>query len=180
MNQERANYVESEFEKWKDMFEINYINEYDVKLLLSLRHQLEETPDEKIKTKVDLINAIKNLSRDLKLKPKAQDTSEYKIDKMFEDYNARIEKQNENKEKTEILILVDTYNEIPETADIIVNLLGKDQITKKNITKDCGHVESSNHSIRIRPISEGIRGLKPKGYIIKHKLLRDVYEALGK
>lgn len=66
---ERVEWVESEYKKWEEMYEILFEDEFNVKALLSLRHQFSATPDDHTKTKVDLLHAMKGLQRDLGLKP---------------------------------------------------------------------------------------------------------------
>lgn len=74
----RESYMESEFKKWQEKFEIPFEKEFDVKALLSLQYQFMVTPDEHIKSKKDLIDAIHRLQYNLKLEP-VTNPDEFKI-----------------------------------------------------------------------------------------------------
>lgn len=67
---EREAYVEREYKKWEEQFVIPFEQEFNIKALLGLRHQFNNTSDEHIKTKVDLLHAMKRLQEDMNLKPK--------------------------------------------------------------------------------------------------------------
>ena len=154
----RAEYVESEFKKWEEMYEINYIQEYDVKLLLSLRHQLEETPDNNVKTKIDLINAINMLTKGLNLKPK----------------------QVEHNDKTEILLVVDTVTDVREKVGIIADLINKENVLSIRVSNGVGKIITKTHTIYVRSATDDLMGYRVNGHILKMSSIRDVAELSNK
>jgi hypothetical protein len=66
----RESYIESEYKKWEEKFEIPFEKEFDVRALLSLQHQFLTLPDEHIKTKADVISTLNKLNERLSLKEK--------------------------------------------------------------------------------------------------------------
>ena len=70
INNERVQWVESEFKKWQERYSIPFEMEFNVKALLDLQWQFNNTEDGHVKTKADLIQAISRLQRDLHLKPR--------------------------------------------------------------------------------------------------------------
>lgn len=70
MNKEK--YIEKELEKWKQYYNIPFENEFDVRALLSLQYDFMSLPDDYVKSKKDLIEAMSRIKRDLYLKPKSE------------------------------------------------------------------------------------------------------------
>jgi hypothetical protein len=68
----RESYVESEYKKWEDKFEIPFEQEFNVKALLSLQYQFLNLPDEHIKTKADIVATISRINKDLNLHRKVK------------------------------------------------------------------------------------------------------------
>jgi hypothetical protein len=77
----RESYIESEFKKWEETFEIPFEQEFNLKALLALQHQFLTLPDEHIKTKADVMGTISRISKDLNLKRKRKlsDSEKYSI-----------------------------------------------------------------------------------------------------
>jgi glutaredoxin-related protein len=65
----RESYVESELKKWKESYIIRLEQEFSIKAMLELQYQYNNTPDEHVKAKRDLIETITKINRDLRLKP---------------------------------------------------------------------------------------------------------------
>lgn len=68
----KLEYIEKEFEKWKQYYDIPFANEFNVKALLSLQYDFMSLPDDYVKSKKDLIEAMSVIKRDLYLKPKSE------------------------------------------------------------------------------------------------------------
>lgn len=65
----REQYVESEYEKWKERFKVPYEQEFNVKAMFELQWQYEKTPIEHIKTKRDILESIQRILHGMKLMP---------------------------------------------------------------------------------------------------------------
>jgi hypothetical protein len=70
MEQTRKEYIESEFKKWEEVYEIEFNQEFEIKALLDLQYQFSSTPREHVKTIGDLIHTMNQIKRNLNLKPK--------------------------------------------------------------------------------------------------------------
>ncbi len=66
-NKERA---ESLFNEYQEKYDIDFKDEFYVKELIKLKLQYQETPDEHIRTKTDLMNLILRMEQQLELKEK--------------------------------------------------------------------------------------------------------------
>ncbi|HSH50448.1 MAG TPA: hypothetical protein VK982_01880, partial [Bacteroidales bacterium] len=72
------------FKEYQERYEIDFKNEFYVKELIKLKLQYQNTPDEHIRAKTDLMNLILKLEQQLALKEKR------KIKKVFDDYELLI------------------------------------------------------------------------------------------
>lgn len=79
----RESYIESEYKKWEERFEIPFQQEFNVKALLSLQHQFLSLPEDHTKAKADVIKTINDLQRNLDLKPKRKLSDNEKRKIMF-------------------------------------------------------------------------------------------------
>jgi hypothetical protein len=75
--------VEREFSEWKEKYEIPFNQEFNVKMLLNLREAIDETPNEHIRNKRDLIHTAMDIEQRLHLTSKEE---------IKENANERIEK----------------------------------------------------------------------------------------
>lgn len=66
----RREYVESEFAKWNNEYDIPFEQVFDVKAILDLEHQYLSTPDDHVKTKSDIVHTMQRLKSGLRLKCK--------------------------------------------------------------------------------------------------------------
>jgi hypothetical protein len=72
--------VESEFKKWQERYDIPYDEEYNVKLLLQIRDEIDSTPMEHVKTKRDLNDMADRIYYHLRLKPREPEEPEREYD----------------------------------------------------------------------------------------------------
>lgn len=79
----RESYIESEYKKWEERFEIPFQQEFNVKALLSLQYQFMSLPEDHTKAKADVIKTISDLNRNLNLKPKRKLSNNEKRKIMF-------------------------------------------------------------------------------------------------
>lgn len=132
----REQYVESEYKKWKEKFEIPFELEFEVRALFELQHQFINTPDEHIKTKTDLINAIGRLKRDLNLKPI---------------------KKFSNNDKLRVLIITDSLAVKKEYEEVLSqNLEGN--IQTRFIRNNKSDFVTNTHKITVAVDNELLRG----------------------
>jgi hypothetical protein len=114
----RESFIESEYKKWEDKFEIPFEKEFDVRALLSLQHQFLSLPDEHVKTKADIIITISRLTERLNLKKKNILKDEDKLKVIFV-----VDDEVNKKELSDILTKVtgvndnDTFN-TPSSVNI--------------------------------------------------------------
>lgn len=65
-------YVNGEYEKWQEIYEIPFKDEFNVRLLLQVRWDILHTQPEHTKTKLDLIRMAEDLRRSMRLEKKPQ------------------------------------------------------------------------------------------------------------
>ncbi|MEH7116090.1 hypothetical protein V7128_01525 [Neobacillus vireti] len=77
----RESYIESEYKKWEEKFEIPFEQEFNIKAMLSLQHQFLTLPDDHVKAKADVMSTINSISKNLNLKKKKKlsDSEKYSI-----------------------------------------------------------------------------------------------------
>ncbi|RNB59375.1 hypothetical protein EDM57_04325 [Brevibacillus gelatini] len=68
---DRERYVQEQFNLWNEKFNIPFEHEYELKKYFELQHQYDNTPDEHVKTKRELLDMMNKLKYHLpRLKPK--------------------------------------------------------------------------------------------------------------
>lgn len=132
----REQYVESEYKKWEEKFEIPFELDFEIKALFELQHQFINTPDEHIKTKTDLINVIGRLKRDLNLKP--------------------IKKFND-KDKLKVLIIADNLSIKKEYEEFLSQIL-EGNIETQYLRNSKSDFVTNTHKITIAVENELLRG----------------------
>jgi hypothetical protein len=65
----RESYIERELERWKENYIIPIEQEFSVRAMLGLQFQYDNTVDEHVRTKKDLIDTIQRILGSLRLKP---------------------------------------------------------------------------------------------------------------
>ena len=65
-------YVNGEYEKWQEIYEIPFKDEFNVRLLLQVRWDILHTQPEHTKTKLDLIRMAEDLRRSMRIEKKPQ------------------------------------------------------------------------------------------------------------
>lgn len=68
-NINRESYVESQLAKWRESYIVKPEQEFMLKAMFELQYQYKNTPDDHIKTKRDLIEAVQRIMSSLKLVP---------------------------------------------------------------------------------------------------------------
>lgn len=72
--------VEREFKEWQERYEIPYTEEFNVKQLLKIREEIEETPTEHVRTRKDLIDMADKLYNHMRFNPKLPEKQyDYKL-----------------------------------------------------------------------------------------------------
>lgn len=141
MEQTRKEYIESELNKWKELYEISFEQEFDLNALFSLQYQFTITPPDHVKTLGDIIHTKNQIMRNLYLKPAV------------------------SKESFEVLVFVKNHNQKAEMHDLFSRLLSGKLIENDLQINHTGKVKSvlksSNSNIRIEIDSlDYYRGLK--------------------
>jgi hypothetical protein len=71
---------EREFKEWKERYEIPFDQEFNVKQLLQIREEIEETPTEHVRTRKDLIDIADRIQYHMRLNPKLPEKQyDYKL-----------------------------------------------------------------------------------------------------
>jgi CRISPR/Cas system-associated protein Cas7 (RAMP superfamily) len=130
----RVEWVESEYKKWEERFEIPFEQEFNIKALLGLRHQFTATQDDHVKTKMDLLWSMQKIESHLNLKPK-------KKNKYIETVEKRIERLQTSLNSIEDSIKVANHNG-KATDDL---KLAKEIIEEK--LTELGHLRSYFYNI---------------------------------
>lgn len=63
-------YVEKEYKKWEEQYDIPFEDEFNIRLLFQLRYDILHTKPEHTKTKKELIEAAHRIQQCLRIKPK--------------------------------------------------------------------------------------------------------------
>lgn len=72
--------VEREFKEWKERYYIPYNQEFNVKMLLKIREEIEEIPTEHVRTRKDLIDMADRLHSRMRLNLKLPEKQyDYKL-----------------------------------------------------------------------------------------------------
>jgi hypothetical protein len=148
----KREYIERELKAWKEQFEIPFEDEYKVKILHDLRYTYENTPDDHVKTKADIIHAIQNLARNLKLKPR----------------------QKLKREDKEIhLIVTNNRQETYNTFEFFKELIDDNKIVSLKASPKYAEIETTSKIIKImhKTESELFRGIRFHTY---WNLTRDI------
>lgn len=80
MSEAREQYVEREFKLWKDNYVITFDQEFIIKAMLGLQYQYNNTSDDHIKTKKDIIETIQRIKYGIKLNPNKDNRDQVTID----------------------------------------------------------------------------------------------------
>ncbi len=131
--------IKSEYKKWSEMYDIPFEKEFEVKALIELQCQYYATPNDHIRTKTDILNAIHNLKRNLGLKKK---------------------EIIHHEDKMRVLVIVDNYTYIKPNTDWFVKLVGEERILNLSESQSQATIVTDNTIIEIRVNSENVRGLK--------------------
>lgn len=99
----KLEYMEKELEKWKENYNIPFEKEFDVKALLSLQYDFITLPEDYVKSKKDLIEAMQMIQKNLNLTKK--------------------KKLSEN-EKIRLLIVVESEAQLQNVSELIELILG--------------------------------------------------------
>jgi hypothetical protein len=83
MEQTRKEYIESEYKKWEEKFEIRFQDEFNLKAMIELQYQFEITPKEHIKTIGDIVHTKNQIMKNLNLKPKVRLSDSQKREYLF-------------------------------------------------------------------------------------------------
>lgn len=133
----RKEWVESEFKKWKERYEIPFEKEFNVKALLELKYQYYNTDDNHVKTKADLIHTIVKLQNDLNLKMKR--------------------KASENPVK--LLFVANNSQQARSLFEFLINVIDRENIVK--VFYNDRRITTKDYDIRIatkdHPANRGIR-----------------------
>jgi hypothetical protein len=141
----RSEYVEREFQKWSEIYEIPFDQEFEVKALLELQGQYNEIPDKHIRTKTDILNAIHGIKGRLRLKKKVNLS---------------------NEEKLKVLVVVDHYSKIKEIVNIFARIINNEWIDYVKMYQGEATIQTKDAVIEFRPKNEmQIRGLKYDIYL---------------
>jgi uncharacterized protein YfbU (UPF0304 family) len=139
MNQaSRVSYIEREYKKWEEKFEIPFELEFNVKALLSLQHQFMELPEEHVKTKADVMSTITRLQRDLNLKPK---------------------RKLQDNEKREYLFIVENAIQKLNIEELLINSSKVEQVLSRAYSTKITTDEFKIH-IKMQDEHSGLRGLR--------------------
>lgn len=65
----RKEYIESELNKWKMNYEVNFNEEFDLRLMFDLQYQAMISPRDHVKTIGDIVHTINQIKRNLRFKP---------------------------------------------------------------------------------------------------------------
>lgn len=90
----RESYIESEYKKWEEKFEIPFEVEFNVKALLSLQHQFMNLPDDHVKAKAEIMRTISDIQRTLNLKRKANLENKIEVVLLAKETGAKIDLVN--------------------------------------------------------------------------------------
>ena len=137
MELSRERYIESEYKKWEERFEIPFEKEFDVRALLSLQHQFLTLPEEHVKTKADVILTINKLTERLDLKRKTVIKDE---------------------DKLKVTFVVNDQRQLVDLEDILTSSM-KD--TTKNVLRhnpSSTTIKTEQYNIRIHVNNNDLRG----------------------
>lgn len=138
MEQTRKEFIESEYKKWEERYEINFEQEFDLKAMIELQYQFEITPKEHIKTIGDIVHTKNQIMKNLNLKKKPfkkKDGSKYKI-----------------------LLLSDNIDSRDHLSDLFKLLLNKDVITFKQSLNSTELLTNDFQLSIVNPLSDLSRG----------------------
>ncbi|PAD84865.1 hypothetical protein CHH57_02210 [Niallia circulans] len=65
----REQFIEREYESWKERFKVPYEQEFNVKAMFELQWQYSKTPSDHIKTKRDILETIQRILQGMRLEP---------------------------------------------------------------------------------------------------------------
>ena len=119
----RSEWVESEFKKWQERYSIPFEMEFNVKALLDLQWQFNNTEDGHVKTKADLIQAISRLQRDLHLKPRPTYSGE----------------------PINIVITAEKGNQAIQLMNVLRETIGSDNIRGELATNGGGYIKTDKY-----------------------------------
>lgn len=139
---ERAEWVESEFKKYKEMFEIPFEKEFMVEAMLELQHQYYNTSDSHIKTKSDILHTISKLQNELNLK----------------------RKKNEGK-PIEILIVSNSKIESRNNLELFADIIGRNNINSLFSSESGGHIARENYKLKFIHKDIDFRGFRCDEYL---------------
>lgn len=103
MGKSKFEYMEEEFKQWKENYNIPFEKEFDVKALLSLQYDFITLPEDYVKTKKDLIEAMQLIKKNLNLTKK---------------------KKLSDNEKINLLIVVKNEAQLQNVSELIELMLG--------------------------------------------------------
>lgn len=90
----RKEYIEREFSKWQNNYEIGFEQEFDIKALLNLQYQFMITPNEHTKAQGDIIHTINQIRRNMNLKTKINHDKQLKVIVLTDDYGVKSDMYN--------------------------------------------------------------------------------------
>ena len=130
----KSEWVESEFTKWKERFEIPFVDEFNVKVMLGLRYDYENTPNDHYKAKGDILHALCEIRHALD--------------------GVLIEKKPNAKRK--IMVIVDNDSEVLEYAQMLMKNL--DNVDSKKIYRDKAEIGTNEFRFVIIKNNASLRG----------------------
>ena len=132
-------YVEQKYNKWKEKYDIPDYEEFMLKSMFDLEHQYNNTPDEHIKTKSDILRTINDIKKDCNFKySKSQ----------------KIENIDKN------IILIVTDNDDRYLREIFYDMLGKEVINYKNVRNN-SVIITNKYIIKFKEKdSDNLRGMR--------------------
>ena len=109
---QKNEYVEQKYVKWKEKYDIPDYEEFMLKVMFDLEHQYNNTPDEHIKTKSDILRTINDIKKDC---------------------NFKYSKSQKIEDKDKNIILIVTDNDDRYLREIFYNMLGKEVINYTDV-----------------------------------------------
>lgn len=116
-----AEYVNTEYQKWQEKYDILYEDEFNIRLLLQLRYDILTTKPEHTKTKLELIEMVNKIQSRLRLKSKIyQHNNIIYVDYIHTQGNEPDKVIIYNKNK--MIILQNKDYKIQDYANVIMNM----------------------------------------------------------
>jgi hypothetical protein len=132
----RKEYIESELGKWKEVYEINFQDEFDLKAMLDLQYQYMITPTEHIKTIGDIIHTKNQIMKNLNLKQKRNVSM--------------------TNEKMDFLIIVKNDVQMIDLETLLLESVDKKIIEKKYKSSGSTEIVTDKYRIKIKKYNENL------------------------